>query len=390
MKNWRTASAVIALILLAAVGYGAWRYFGTMSAESSAQRVVDACAEESGDHSTCYEREVPDLLAEMSLTKVFDVIRDIRTLDPSYQFCHVLAHKLGERIVAEDPDKWIDAIPLNPSDGMCSNGFIHGVLGGRFRAEVLSKDDLKKLIPDFSRACSVRPEWESSPLDRAICNHGMGHLYMFITDADIPLALSLCEQTMPEDMKRVCREGVFMQIYQPLEPDDFLLIERMPVKPTKETVRSFCARYTKDEYEGACLRESWPFFREEILSGAGIDDFCSGQPNRTEEVACYESSFSLAGRLSLADPAKLLSMCAETSDDWKQMCYSYGARTVLEEDRNAGEKSLGLCASAPEQYRDACIDSLVSTAQFIFGDAGEHQRFCKLVPQSQQYRCLGR
>ena len=50
------------------------------------------------------------------------------------------------------------------------------------------------------------------------------------------------------------------------------MIERMTVKPMKETVREFCAAYRDvPEYEGACLRESWPFFREEITTGTGVD-----------------------------------------------------------------------------------------------------------------------
>lgn len=388
MRNVRIlaygAAFVLVALLMAYVTLGPGK---SSSASLRAEGVVDLCSEEGGDRSMCYEREIPKMLPELSLTQVFDVIRKVRVLDPSYQFCHVLAHKLGERTVAEDPDSWIDAIPLNPVDGLCSNGFIHGVTGGRFRAEVLSKDTLEKLIPDFSRACAPRPTWSPSDLDRAICSHGMGHLYMFITDAEIPLALNLCEETMPEEYRRVCREGVFMQIYQPLEPDDFLLIERMPVKPTRETVRSFCARYEKDAYEGACLRESWPFFREEVMTGEGITEFCAGQPGRSEEVACYESSFALAGRLTLADPDVALRICGAVGDAWKEMCYSSSARTFLEEDRMASQKAIDFCAIAPAPYDTACLRNLVDTAVFIFGETPAYEAFCRALPSELKARC---
>src|SRR3989344_3814855 len=201
-------------------------WFVLSSRETALVKIVHDCAQ-ARDRSACYEAEVPTLYPQLSVAQVFDIVREIRREDPSYQFCHVLAHKIGERVVAEDPERWIDAIPLNPPDGLCSNGFIHGVVGGRFRAEVLDDETLEKLIPDFSRACEPRKGWQPSSLDQAICYHGIGHLYMFVTDADIPKALSLCERTArgsdPErDFRRVCREGVFMQIYQPLEPDDYL------------------------------------------------------------------------------------------------------------------------------------------------------------------------
>jgi len=386
----RTRYLVVALIGAAvSAGLLAVYFKDWGSIQRLSENIVAVCEGE-GDRAACYEREVPVLWPGLPIEKVFNVIRNVRALDPSYQFCHVLAHKIGERVVAEDPSEWIDAIPLNPTDGICSNGFIHGVTGGRFRAEVLDAESLKTLIPDFTRACLSRPEWQSSALDRAICSHGMGHLYMFISDADIPLSLSLCEETMPKDMRRVCREGVFMQIYQPLEPDDFLLIERMPVKPTKETVRQFCARYEQDEHEGACLRESWSFFREELQTGSGIAQFCSGQPNEREEVACHESSFALAGRQTLANPSKALAICADIPGIWKEMCYASTARSILEEDRRAGEKALNYCSSVPAPYDDACKFSLVSTAQFIFGDSSERKEFCELVPQDLRTRCIGR
>lgn len=386
MKSVFTAST---FLVIAACAFALIFFADVRSAQSEAQRIVKICSGERAP-AECYEREVPRLLPDYPLAQTFDVIRQIRLIDPTYQFCHVLAHKLGERVVAEDPDRWIDAIPLNPTDGLCSNGYIHGVLGGRFRAEVLEPAALRKLIPDFTRACAPRKEWSSSELDRAICSHGMGHLYMFITDADIPLALSLCEDTMPEQFRRVCHEGVYMQIYQPLEPDDYLLIERMPVKPTKETLRSFCAHYTKDEYEGACLREGWPFFREELKTGKGIVKFCSSQPNNQEEIACFESVLALSGRFNLENQTRALSLCREIADEWKTMCYSSAARAILEEDRVEGEKAVSFCKAAETDQQEGCLEQLADTASFTFGNSSERKLFCSLFPPGLRVRCLGR
>ncbi len=226
----------------------------------TAAQIVKACAKEPGDHSPCYEAQVPNLYPKMSVADIFTVIRAIRAADPSYQFCHVLAHKVGERVVAEDPNNWVDAIPLNPSDGLCSNGFVHGVTGGRFSAEVLNDATIQQFLPDFKRACEPHDDWHPSDLDRSICYHGMGHLFDFITNADLPKALDLCSIVAPNDYQRVCIQGVFMQIYQPLEPDDYQMIAQMKVVPTKETVRSYCATFKVPIYVGSCLEESWPMF----------------------------------------------------------------------------------------------------------------------------------
>lgn len=356
--------------------------------EALAKDVISSCAE-SGDKPGCYEQRVPQMYPAHSISQLFDVIRHIRTGDPSYQFCHVLAHKLGERVVAEDPQKWLDAIPLNPTDGMCSNGFIHGVVGGRFRAEVLDDATLEKHIPDFRRACEPRQSWVPTPLDQAICYHGMGHLYDFITDADIPKALELCERTTRTDMHRVCIEGVFMQIYQPLEPDDFLMIEQMPVKPKKSTVRNFCSAYENPDYEGACLRESWPFFREDIIDGGKVEVFCSGQPNEQEEMKCFQSTFAIIGRMTLNDPKKAAHICERISLDLQSLCFSTVARAIVEEDRADGRGASDMCARAPIGIQEQCYVSLADTAHSMYGSWRALAQFCNALPPEYRAACQG-
>ncbi|MBI5457503.1 hypothetical protein HY971_02135 [Candidatus Kaiserbacteria bacterium] len=361
----------------------------TFSPDSSARAIVSECARLAGDHAPCYESEVPQLYPRLSVSRIFNVIREIRREDPSYQFCHVLAHKVGERVVAEDPTKWVDAIPLNPADGLCSNGYIHGVIGGRFRAEVLTDAMLTTLLPDFKRACEPRDGWDPSELDRAICYHGMGHLYDFITDADLQKALDLCKETTPEDTRRVCIEGVFMQIYQPLEPDDFLLIKQMPVQPSTTTVRQFCSSFRNPDYVGACLRESWPFFRKSIMDGIGVEAFCSGQPSAELEDLCYRSAFTIIGRLSLGKQEAAARACSKSPEIRQGMCYSVIAQSVLEEDRSDAKGALALCARAPEALVQGCREWLVSQAPFVFGsNAQEYRRFCTELPASLQQSCL--
>lgn len=388
MRTYRPVLFVVAALVVV----GAWVLFGSTSEASEAARIVSLCSKDAVS-SSCYEREVPALFPEKSLTDIFSTIRAIRAQDSKYQFCHVLAHKLGEAVVAQDPERWMEAMSQNPSDGLCSNGFIHGVIGGRFRAEVLDGTTLQTFIPDFSRACEPRESWQASSLDQAMCYHGMGHLYMFITDAVIPHALSLCESTALEkgtgDYRRVCLEGVFMQIYQPLEPDDFLMLERMESVPTVHTVRAFCGMFTHNAYEGACLRESWPLFREEILSGSGVDSFCAGQPDEKETMHCYESAFSIMGRMSIGNPESALNACAQVHFSRKRACYAYAARAVLEESRKDGDAAIALCAAAPNRYKAACMEDVLSTAHFMFGNNIEaSKQLCRTAKKYMDVSCV--
>ncbi len=361
---------------------------GAEDAAKVATQMVTAC-KNSTDHSACYERLIPALYPKLSVPQIFDVVRAVRADDPTYQFCHVLGHKIGERVVAEDPEKWVDDIPFNPPDGLCSNGYIHGVTGGRFRSEVLSSSTIEQYLPDFTRACVSRPGWAPNDLDRSICYHGMGHLYDFITNANIPQALSLCSRTVPQEYGRMCIEGVFMQIYQPLEPDDFQLIAQMKVKPTKTTVRQYCADFKDPNFVGACLRESWAMFPDGIRNGTLAGSFCSGQPNDEQTNNCYQSISSIVGRMSLSNVDQAVAACGQFPSQWRSMCYDYSAEAVLEESRSEASKAVSVCNKAGGAYTDECFNYLISHVSFLFGNSSsELKGFCTAVPSALQSQCM--
>ncbi len=378
---------VAILIFVLGAALTTWWFFSPPSSAQAAA-IVAECADQ--ERSKCYERVVPALFPSMSLPHIFDIIREIRRLDSSYQFCHVLAHKLGEQVVAEDPEKWIDVISLNPSGSLCSNGFIHGVIVGRFRNDVLDDVTLEKTISDFARACEPRTDWQPSGLDQAICYHGMGHLFMFITNANISKSLNVCAQIASSptgNFMRVCREGVFMQIYQPLEPDDFALVELLPEKPTIDNYRRLCAAYDNNEDEGACLREAWPFFREEILQG-DVDVFCSEQPNATETDRCYESATTIIGRQSLGNADRAADACLKVPTQFRSMCFITVAQALLEEDRTQGAAAVAFCNRAPEPTSNECVMTLASRAQWIFPEKSpEREQFCKALPSEYRAYC---
>lgn len=92
-----------------------------------ARELITECADDSF-RPVCYEEEVPKLLGKISSSEAFDLIREIRRLDPEYLYCHVLAHEIGEYEVTQDPEHWLDGLARGPVDGLCSNGFAHGAI----------------------------------------------------------------------------------------------------------------------------------------------------------------------------------------------------------------------------------------------------------------------
>jgi hypothetical protein len=188
---------------------------------------------------------------------------------------------------------------------------------------------------------------------------------------------------------RVCREGVYMQIYQPLEPDDFELVAQLEVKPTKDNYRKFCKTYSsRPEEEGACLREAWPLFRQGLLDGTEAARFCSGQPNSSEEASCYQSVSAIVGRMSLSSQSQAASACMKFPTGRQAECFSTTALTRLEEQQTNGEAAIALCNAAPEGISEECLTTLATRSSFVFSKGSEErERFCALFPDTIQPRC---
>lgn len=388
----RTISPVILPLVIIATLFAVF-FFGSRGADvaAAAAEIVDTCAREAS-REACYEREVPARYGTFSVQELFGVVHAIRERDPSYQFCHVLAHKIGERAVEADPERWLSLIPLNPADGLCSNGFIHGVIVGRFRDDVFDEAMMRATIPDFRIACEPHDGWTPSPLDQAICYHGMGHLFMFLTDADYRRALDACaaiEQSPTGNFGQVCREGVFMQTYQPLEPDDFDLVALLPEEPKRENYRRICAQFSRDEEEGACLREAWPLFREEILGG-GISAFCEGNPP-SQIDKCYDTGFAIIGRQSQSrdKASQIMTACSGAPRERQGLCFGIVAVAFIEENRRARAEAAGVCAAAPAHAQERCYGTLVERINFVYGsDEAGKRALCDALPSAEQARCL--
>ena len=389
-KYTQSVAGILALILFSYVVIGGPKSHSLKSAELLASDFIALCAERS-NKAECYEKEVPKLLEDVSLEKVFSVVREIRKQDKSYQFCHVLGHEIGVWEVGRDPSKWIDLMHKNPPDSLCSNGYVHGIIVGRFNKAVLSVAEIDAIVPDLSRACEPTSDWNPASLDKAMCYHGMGHVLTQITGPDIPLSVEYCKKISVkggEDFSQVCISGVFMQIFQPLEPEDFALIERLPVKPTKETLVSFCSVYATEVERSQCFGEGWTLFREEIQSAEGIMKFCMTSDSVLTQKDCLTSVLSIGARGSLWNTKKQEAICVRLPKKIGQMCFNVLAEAIVEEDRTEIKAATDVCYGAPAEFRDGCFGYLLALSDFTFGDNEQAKKqLCEALPGEWLSRC---
>lgn len=361
--------------------------------EGYADIMIDRC-KDATYRPTCYEQEVPKLVEEMPSEEIFNVIRAIRSKDREYLYCHVLAHDLGTYEVSLDPNNWLDVIAKGPTDGMCSNGFSHGALVARFNDGDMSEEEFDYALNGLSIACEEREGYDPTDLAKAICYHGVGHVLIHMTEADVASSILSCDQvglkSDGRDYRKLCTEGVYMQLFQPLEPEDYALIDQLPYAPSRENLEQFCSENSKTEEQyGACWREAWPFFGDDIYNSEGLTQYCTHLTEGEQRDLCFISAFTINGRHNLGNVEKMAATCNGLPQQYQGQCFARGANAFPEEDPGLVENAVDMCSRATnEDAADECYAFLANVASFNFHPSSEaFENLCSALPDRWQDTC---
>lgn len=401
--NKNSYIALIVIFLLVVVVEGVFLFRDSSSydrkgiSDSSinkyATEIVELCSPERY-HPACYDREIPKLMDEISLEDAFKVTRIVQDKDPSYTYCHVLGHELSAREVQKDPSKWKDVVARVPS-GLCSNGGIHGAFQERFRVEFFTPEQVEQIKPELMNVCEQREGWNPTGLEQGSCYHALGHLTMYITKADIDSSLKLCDEMAKKengrDFSQLCYDGVFMQIFQPLEPEDFDLIAGKEVKA--EELLGFCKKYT-GRARSSCWSEGWPLFFDQIMTPAGLVKHCSNSflGDKSHSDRCYLGLFYVITAQMKFDTVRLTDFCRALPSPRDGECFASGASRMIETDYRNISKSIGFCEGASSlKNQGMCYDELIKYSTFNFHpQSKEFYDLCNALPGTFKDRCLAK
>ncbi len=357
-----------------------------------ARKIVAACAN-SDYHPSCYDEEIPKLMDRgFSMEDAFEVTRAVQQMDNSYQYCHVLGHYLSAKETAKDPSKWKDVVARAPL-GVCSNGAVHGAFQERFRVESLEGSSIEEIEPELRGVCEPREGWQPTLMGQATCTHAMGHLTMYVTGADIDASLELCDRLLPSNPKdtvrQLCYDGAFMQIYQPLEPEDIALIQGKEVA-TREASVQFCNRFTGAP-RGSCISESWPLYRNELDDPGTLPIICDRASfDDWQHERCMNGVFYVAMAQSNLSVEWAAGFCSEMTEEYRGMCFGNSASRLIETDSRNVERALLLCQQATDSgASEPCFDELLKYSGYTFAiGSPEFYALCNGLPEPWQGKCL--
>lgn len=359
-----------------------------VSLQTHAESVFAKCKDKKY-RPTCYDEQIPKLMKTITMEEAFAVTRIVQDMDPTYSYCHVLAHKLSAQEVAKDPSKWKDVVTRCPS-GTCSNGCLHGGFQEKFRKQMFTEADVERYMPDLQGICEARGDWKPTGVEQASCYHAIGHLTMYITNGEVKKSLPLCDVIAKKeggrDYTMLCYDGVFMQIFQPLEADDFSLVEGK--QPTKESVFSYCSSFSLAA-QASCVNESWPLFRNEIMTPEGFVAHCANSPTEYGKKYCYTAlSYIVTPKLQF-DPQKSSQFCGALPADAGIICYKNAATRMIETDTRNIQRAVELCGLAPEgTVQDGCYNELaVRTTYYLGKDTPGAKELCSSLPKQWEIAC---
>lgn len=359
---------------------------------SYAEEILDKCKDERY-HPACYDKEIPKLMDSISMEDAFKVTKIVQSRDNTYPYCHVLGHELSAREVSKDPSKWKDVLTRCPP-GACSNGCLHGGLQERFRgAETYTDEQIEEVKKDLADICEKRGKWNPTGLEQASCYHAVGHLAMYLTSADLNRSGEICRFSAVKSDGRnylqTCYDGNFMQMFQPLEPEDYELIAGKEIK--KEQSETFCSGYDGQQ-RISCWHEGWPLYIDEIKKPEGLMKYCNNSILASEEAKnqCFLSLFYVIVVQLDFDLDRLENYCGALPEYRMSQCFANTASRLIETDYGNTSFVADYCARAPsENSRSACYNELIFYSTFNFhAGSKEFYDLCNSLPQGFKERCL--
>lgn len=403
----RTASSILMLagVVVLAVGFAlvfrsSLREFfssqiGEMTASAYADAVMQKCAKKSFPPA-CYDEELPKLLDKISMEEIFEITKIVQQRDPQYVYCHVLGHKVSSQEASKSPEGWKDVITRCPAT-FCNNGCLHGALIQHFNKESLNDEELAVATKELHDVCEPRGNWHPVEVERSMCYHAIGHLALYVTAGDPGRAAILCNDigrvSGGRNYVQTCTEGVFMQIFQPLEPEDFALVERLT--PTKTNVPEFCGRFrgaNRHSYD-ACRREAWPLSRKEILTPSGYEAYCAYTGDPSMQKTCYATLMNLVTiEYAIERNAfdEITAFCDSVGGLAQSACFAESARQLVQLDSRLTPRARAMCKEAEKRgVETECWEELIRIISWSFpADTAVFEGECEALPAAWTERCL--
>lgn len=265
-----------------------------------------------------------------------------------YAACHRQSHSIG-RAVYDRTQNFTDSIAACGTG--CNDGCFHGALMELFSTDsdtlggVINDEDPQEYLGHVrAEAASLcaRPD-VASLVQTVFCTHGLGHVFSFVTNYDLPSAIESCNIFKNIDARAPCASGVFMEYMANTAKFDELTTKGL--EP--------CDAYPS--YEFQCFRYKAPHF---IKAWGGLKnalDACR-EFDAATRVVCFKGIGFAVGRSAMFENGTVeQNACPGQSVADTDVCVDGAiSRVVSTTDKQSNEA----CNVMKEPYKARCIEWL--------------------------------
>lgn len=306
------------------------------------RQAMAACFNGGGRHD-CYKDAAKRFFQRFGLKGTLTLLAQNESAPEVYARCHEVTHYLSRQEFER-----LESIPLvyAQCDSTCHGGCYHGTLEASL-SRATSDDAADALTEQFPQVCGSATDYPR-PLVFNECFHGLGHAAMFVTDADLPRSLRLCDTLTTPDKRERCYSGAFMEN---------------------------SSSSTNLDHPSAYIRADDPYFP------------CNRLDERYLKI-CYRYQSSHFALISRHDWQKVSALCDGVPAAYRTECFrTVGTNQVgFTKDPSAWKAN---CELMPPPYQATCVAGVVSSLTYRFvGDVRRVEAFCQLTKPEHQHSCI--
>lgn len=323
------------------------------------------CFDNNGENR-CYMNVANMFFTAYPLHEILDTFKREEGKEEVFSRCHEVTHFLG-RLEYEKTNDTKKA--LSTCTGVCHGGCYHGVMEGYLKDKLsdVSLPTDEQLGREVAGMCGDASDYDSTRL-YGECLHGVGHALMFVTEADLPRSLRLCDGLTPGTAPEVCYGGVFMENSSSStnadHPSKFLKADDplYPCTALDDRYKKICYAY-QSSYFVELTRQNWsevirlcetvpPPYQDGCFRFVG-----SNQVGRTQELAvmrdtclivqepslrrsCLQGVVAGLGGRYIGNMKKMSSFCQLVSREATRPCFTAIGEVVRTWTNDSASESL--------------------------------------------------
>lgn len=284
--------------------------------------------------------------------------------------CHELTHYIGQESYRK-----FRSIKEAFSEGTyeCYGAYYHGVIEGffsEFRRKVPNAE-YDSLAPILIDTCEqARGE---TPVLYTECLHGIGHGLMFISDMDVPRALSVCDTLTLKSERQSCYGGVFMENSTSTTQDGHVSVWVRSDDP------SYPCTVLDAPYKASCYQYQGTYVAVQTVGEAGSWDAVITFCNRIPEEFRQDCFFTIGTNQpsGTEDLTRMYAVCSQASDEsLRQACVRGVVASLTGWYQGDPARSVRLCSAVSSEDSAICYRQIGSSLLAWTGSEDETDRLC--------------